>query len=538
MPLPDRGGQFPPAPFDKMLQSMRVWNAWYVGDQEELAGLYQSQNVTENQPRQGGIVGKLSRFFWGRPNQQASNRLHIPAPADLARSSAELLFAEPPTFQATEDNTRTDVKEAQKRLDKILNSEAAVSKFLEGAELCSALGGAYLRLWWDGEQAEHVQFGVVPGDAAVPTWKYDQLEAVTFWRVVLDKKNTTMRHLERHEKGRIYHGLYRGDSTDLGSPIPLTESPETAWAADLVDEEGGIDTGVDGLTAAYVPNVRPNRKWRNTPRLSPLGRSDFDGLENTFDALDSAYSSWMRDVDLGKSRLFVDSTQLENKRPGAGASWDGEQEIFTKVPTTGMGRADAVAGPLVQANQFPIRWSEHANTCAELLNVILRNAGLSPAQFTGDSTLAVGVPTATEVNSRENLSERTRKKKIALWKEALAPFATTAMELDAMVFETGIEMTESPNIRFPVRSTVDPVTQAGVIASLSAAGAISTEQMVKERNPNWKQEEVDEEVARINAEAKLKANFYQDPTPAGATDPSDSTSGEGAVPGTDPAEYE
>lgn len=79
-----------------------------------------------------------------------------------------------------------------------------------------------------------------------------------------------------------------------------------------------MDTGARRPTAVYVPNMRLHRKIRRTP----LGRSDFDGIEPVMDQLDEALTSWMRDLRLAKGRLVVPDAFLQSQGPGKGASWD------------------------------------------------------------------------------------------------------------------------------------------------------------------------------------------------------------------------
>lgn len=512
MPLPEKSTEWPPKPFDRAQKEMRTWNAWYTGNVEVLEEIYRENNRQRPSQYAGGVVGKLARFFWGRPNPQQSHRLHVPAASDLARASADLLFAQPPMFVVGEDDARGDRQATQDRLQKLFGEDDAAATLAESAEVASALGGTYLRWWWDKEVADKVKLGAVAADAAVPTWKYDQLAGVTFWTVVNDDNDTVYRHLERHEPGRILHGLYEGDRGRLGRAVPLTEHSSTSWAADLVDSEGAIETGIDALTATYIPNVRPNRKWRPIHGLSPLGRSDFDGLEPLFDALDESYSSWMRDIDLGKARLFVDESMLKPLGPGKGSAWDSEQSIFTPM-ASGLGSMQNGNAP-VQANQFTIRWQEHANTCAELLNAILRGAGLSAGSFSDNSlTASTGVPTATEVNSRDRLSERTRDKKINYYKAGLRPFARAGFELDNIQFGTGLELKDLPEIRFPIRPQQSPVELAQTLGTLSAANGVSVEQMVRQQHPNWSSDDVNDEVDRIwkDVERKAKLAYVAEP---------------------------
>ncbi|MFJ4653866.1 phage portal protein [Nocardia sp. NPDC088792] len=495
--MPDYGDLWPPHPFDISQRQMDVWDAWYSSNVPALEMIYIQQNRVRQGAFTGGLIGRIQRFFWGRPNLQDNPRLHVPVAADLARTSADLLFAEPMTITIP-DGGANNPELADERLQLVFGGDDTVALLLEAAELCSAFGGVYLRLWWDSSISDHVMVDKVSADAAIPQWKYGKLYAVTFWTVVSVKEDRYVRHLERHEPGRILHALFAGDEESLGEEISLEDSPETAWAAGLVDANGAIPTGLKTLTACYVPNVRPNRLWRRMVGLSPLGRSDYDGLEPLFDQLDLAYSSWMQDVEQGKARIFIDKSMLQNQGPGKGATFDSEQSVYVKV--NGPLRASVNDnGMPITATQFEIRWQEHSQTCAELLNTILRAAGLSTGSF-ADSSLTVGVPTATEINSRDNLSERTRTKKINYWKASLGPLAQTAMELDAKVFETGVVLSEPPVIQFPTRTMQAPAEMAQTLAALRAARVISLKQSVIKQNPNWSDQEVDDEVAAIEKE--------------------------------------
>ncbi|UAK38437.1 phage portal protein [Gordonia bronchialis] len=516
--LPERATKWPPAPFDKAIEAMEVWDSWYVGDQDRLFEHYSSDNAPTRPVEFGnGWRGKVAKFFVGTRSRQQSSKLHMPAPADLARTSADLLFSQPPRFTVGDDDASSKEK-AQKRIDKLLGGPETAATFLEVGELQAALGGGYVRLWWDKDVSSKVEVAAVSADAAIPTWRYGRLVAVTFWTVVHTDEKAVYRHLERHSPGKIEHGLFYGTKDTLGTRIALRELPDTAWVTDI-SEDGIIATGVEGLTAAYAPNVRPNRMWRNTPGLAPLGRSDFDGLEPLFDALDSVYSSWIRDVELGKSRIFIDENMLANRGPGRGAFFDSEQEVFTKIKGLG---SMAESGQ-IHETQFAIRWAEHSNTCAEILNAILRGAGYSASNFS-DESLTV-TKTATEIESRDRLSERTRDKKIGYWKAALGPLAETMIQLDKVVFGTDFDLSEPPEVQFPVRPQMSQQALAGSLAALQSASGISIEQIVKERNPNWPKDEVDAEVKRIwedkrrEMELNISQGGYGEPGGPGEYEP-------------------
>lgn len=504
MPLPASGAEWPPKPFGRALDQMALWNAWYVGDPARLAGAYQG-NPARNRPSQyrGGLVGAAARFFWGRPTPagEQRTRLHVPVPADLATTSADLLFSEPPriVLPGRRENGKAVRNTSQDRLEQLVNTPQVHATLLEAAELAAALGGTYLRVVWDKTVADQPLLTAVDADGAIPTWRWGQLESVLFWTVVLEDGQRIRRHLELHERGRILHGLYDGTSSSLGRPVPLADDPATEWAAPLVDADGAIPTGSDGLTAGYVPNVRPSRNWRTVPELAPLGRSDFDGIEGLFDALDEAYSSWMRDVRLAKARLIVDQAALEGLGPGKGAAFDDDREVFTVIPGVIGSMKD---GSLVQAEQFAIRHEEHRATVTELLRAILRAAGYSPSSF-GDDPLAIST-TATEVKARERLSERTRDKKARYWAAELGRLAKVMLDVDQAVF-SGPGAQEVPEVRFPPKPQEDTLELAQVAQTLKAAEAASIETRVRLVHPEWDGDTVNAEVERIVRETGTDA---------------------------------
>ncbi len=53
------------------------------------------------------------------------------------------------------------------------------------------------------------------------------------------------------------------------------------------------------------------------------------GLETELDGLDEAISSWMRDVRLGKARLIVLHSYLENIGRGKGAVSEPDREVYS-----------------------------------------------------------------------------------------------------------------------------------------------------------------------------------------------------------------
>lgn len=486
---------WPPADLDVILPAMRRWDAWYASRTDRLAAMYASS--TEQRPsfQKDGLVGMARRFFWG--SQGASTpvqKLHLPIAADLCQASADLLFSEPPIF-STED------PKAQERLDLIVGEDAH-DRLASSAELGAALGGTYVRVAWDEDVALHPFLTRVDADSAWPEFRWSRLVAVTFWRTVREDGGTVWRHLEKHELvggiGVIEHGLFRGTSATLGRRVSLTESAATlGFAQDGEGMRAVVSTGSPGLDVIYVPNQTPNREWRNHPIGANLGRSDLDGIEPLMDALDEAWSSWMRDLRIGKARVVAARSALEDHGPGKGASLDLDREVYEGVNLPPGAQNTTGHLPLTPI-QFQIRVQEHQQTCDALLQQILRSAGYSAQTFgAADSG---GAMTATEVQSRERRSFLTRDRKIRPWRPGLSYLAGKALAIDKTVFGGSHDVSGPVTVEFGDTVQESQEALARTAQLMHQAQAASTKTRVQLMHPDWDDTAVDTEVELIGQE--------------------------------------
>jgi hypothetical protein len=422
----------------------------------------------------------------------------MPLPADLSQASASLLFAQPPSLKWGESSGVQDY------LNDLVD-DGMHAKFLEAADMCAALGGVFLRAVWDTDVSDSAWIDLVPPDAAVPEFRYDRLVAVTFWTVLADEGKTVVRHLEKHipHQNVILHGVFEGDQQKIGRRIDLGAFPETRPIA-AVAGNGVIelpDQPNDASTVVYVPNIKPNKVWGDLgPMAAPLGRSDFQGLECDFDALDECWSSWMRDIRLGKARLIVPHSYLDNIGKGKGAVFEPEREVYAPLNMLVSGESAGGAQSIVQ-QQFQIRWQEHKGTVDSIIEYLITRAGYSGQTMglTGDVA-----QTATEVVARERKSLTTRARKINYWRPALADIIYGLMTVNQVVFGADVEAVR-PDIEFPDVVLPDALELAQTVAALRGAEAISIETAVATAHPDWDTDQVAEEVQRIYSEMNVDA---------------------------------
>lgn len=506
MPLPLSGKTpWPPVHCAAPFADMDTWHAWYSGDTDHLASVYGGVTSLATNPtarsffeldrlaRGTGLLAKAVRMFWGQqttPGQQPA-KLHIPLAGDVAELSANLLFSEVPQVTAAtgEDSTATT-----DRLRAYLD-DSGHAALREGAETGAGLGGVYLRVVWDPDLSDRPWLDVVYPDAAIPEWRWNRLAAVTFWQELdpVHEDTERWRLLQRYEPGAIQYGLYLGTPDDLGVAHPLEDHPDAAEYAAVISEGDGITQAlrVPNMLAVYVPNIRPNRLWRGVPGAAPLGRSDYSGVEPMMDALDETWTSWLRDIRLGKARIMVPQSMLETDGPGRGAFMDIDREVMVGLTMLDTG------GDSITQSQFAIRVEEHQRSAAALVEQILRSAGYSSQSYGLEGTAAV---TATEVAARKEQSLTTRGQKILYWRPALQDILGAQLAVDAAYFGAKVDPSAKLTVEWPRAVQPDMEAVARTLSLLDSAQAASLETKVRMVHPDWDDPQVREEMNRIRGD--------------------------------------
>lgn len=482
---------WPPLPVD-VDRKIREWDAWYAGDVGRLDGHYQRNAGRPARPSQyaGGAVGAVARFFWGQPTPQGQPRskMHVPLAGDIAGLSSDLLFGE-----------ELEVKAAgnEARLREILDGNAADTLWAEAGHACAGLGGVFLRATWDRELAGHALMDVIHTDHVIPEFSRGQLRAATIWEEVYRQGDVVVRYLETHEPGRIRHRLYEGTDRKLGNLVPLDAGryPQLEGIELTTEDYFTLPPGL--LTLTYVPNQRPAPLWRNDPVGRHLGVADINQVEPLLDAIDETWTSWMRDIRHGKSRILVARSMLDVGGAGGGARFDLDREVYEAL-NFAQGES-ATFSSMLTPHQFEIRVAEHRDTIHEAMLQAVQSAGYSPYSFgLGDT---VGGTTATEVDSRDSKTRRTRERKTRYWTPALSRHLERLSLLDAYLFNkppaTDVEVV------FPAGDTETPGEVAQTLQLLTTAQAVSTRTKVEWLHPDWDEAAVSTEVAAILREQGL-----------------------------------
>ena len=442
--------------------------------------------------------------FWRRPGKA---KLHVPVAADIASTSAQLLFGEEPRYQISCGADPGRAGEKTRRLNEIARRNSLSARLTEAAESAAALGEVFLKVSWS-EACDCPIIGVRQADASLAEYGAHDLTGIHFFQTVGqgDRKGTVLRVWEAYEPGRVRMALFSGTEAELGTREGDSALEALGFQAECVPP-------VEDMLAVHIPNLRPNRLLRT----SSMGRSDLEGLRGLMDALDEAYTSWMRDIRLGKSRLIVPAEYLRRRpedlfREGQ-YTFEFDEDVETLVA---LDIDTSRTGAGIVPSQFAIRTREHMETCGHLLRAILTLAGYSPQTFGLD--IAGSAESGTALHLRERRSHETRGKKATYWKGPLESLLSAVIRLDGEMYSRLFDSDDAVSVTFPTPSASDLSGTASAVSLLRGCGLLSVREGVGMVHPDWVPALVDEEVGRLEGEKAGEAR--------GGTD-GESTSGAG-----------
>lgn len=522
MPLPQPGTSWPPKPFGPAFDQYAVNAAWYEGNTDALNRIYTggqeratgNERVVNGTLRRGGLRGFRDRWINGAPvnaagGESSGTRIHAPLATNVASLNADVLVSEPATVRIQKDGD-TLSGSVQTALDLLLNSDQSRLAFRRGVEWSCGIGGfAMSWAWAAGVNDNYPWLQVHAADTVIPTYTQGWLTSLAVVDTYPLDGDLYLRHIMSHDPGSITHGLFVGKADKLGELTPFSDRKVAEFTPHLVtlgnETDGTVSnggmvktfaTGTQLLTAQFIPN-KDTIRFRREGVLSNLGRATLEGGAEPFlDAHDEAWSSLMRDLRLGRGRMFIPASMLESMGPGAGAAFDDFAEFFS--PITSLGGDDAGLAANLSAQQFAIRTEPHFAVLKGTTAEVLQFAGLSQSSY-GENDGGVA-QTATDSVDRAKKTERTRDTQQTRLRVGLKYMARSGLALlDALpgVVAAGAYDPEQLEAEFPEVSQIDPEKQARVINYLHGANAISTFMSVKLQHPDWQTSEVQTEVNRI-----------------------------------------
>jgi hypothetical protein len=318
-----------------------------------------------------------------------------------------------------------------------------------------------------------------------------------------ENSSVIWRLLEAHQPGQIRRVLYKGGPGNLGKRHELTSGPPQ-----FRELRPKSATGVNRPTLV---------RWENVPG----GHSDLAGLEPLLDALDEAMSvgrvkmrasqpvTFLRQIPYGSLRSLggLPMHNLIAIDDSAGGTLP-EGEYLNRYNA-------AVSSPFpvekfVETAQPGLEADQHRDYVEALREAIITEAGYSLASWGLDREGRADSGTALRL--RQSTTLRTRAIKEGMAVAAIQEMCALAL---GMILGRPEVKPLMPEIELSDGMPRDGMQDAEELARLRQAGVISLEEAVRRLNPDWDEQKILEEVAKIEGASRRETEVPQAPPPGG-----------------------
>ena len=447
------------------------WMAWYSGDPTRILNYYNTLAFGHT---------NAGRFWGNMDAEEYKNVVHMPLAQDICRTSSDLLFSEAPIMKADQNNDR---------LQAFIEDTLFEAKLLEASDMAAGLGGVYLKIDTDPAMYDYPFVTIRSPLSAKPRFKSGRLQSVTFYRVVHEEKEKKRYLLEHREKtnGGVsitfeFKEYHKGKWKDMRL--------EDAKEEHEINVQSHTLSGVSGIGVVYIPNLLPNRLFPS----SNQGVADYQGSVGLLDSLDEVWTSWMRDIELGMSRILIDRDMLKDSEKEGSTRFDPHQRAFLQMDMDSW-RIEGTNVKPVDNIQFDIRVDEHSRSAKELTMEIVSRCGYSPQSF--GMNIEGRAESGTALKIRERKSLVTRQKKARYWQHALARLLKEVQEFDSAALLTSRYIAEDVSVILSDSIQEDRKETSETIRNLDQAKAVSTKIKVAMAHPDWNEDQIDEEVQAI-----------------------------------------
>lgn len=425
----------------------------------------------------------LRRYTNNRENRLQENEhfnrsaytQRIYTPLGIAREvcnfSAEMMFSAEPDITFEDD---------EKLLESVQEANGLSARLIAMAAVVAAQGRGGLRIITDTDVSTEGVPLITHVHEHEVIWDERHGGFVVGGAVIIERQfKTSMaalsadvyRLVEEHVKGGIKRKLYKGTSWQLGAPVAMDTIDEFAA---LPEEE---DTGLDAPTLI---------RWDNVSG----GYSDLVGAEAVLDRIDAEVSYGAEKSEKSRPISFAPASMFDSS---------GRVDLSGIIPISKsryreMGEEDisknyGTIQPSFLADET-IAWIDF------LLDTALLTMGYSKASYGRDEGGSADSGKALRLRQSRTLLKKAGKDRMAVEaiKNALA-VALTWQDGGSKVADYRPEIKLGDGLP---RDTVEEAQEAGMWA---AAEAISLEEKIRMRRPDWDNEMVDEEAKRIKDEA-------------------------------------
>lgn len=381
---------------------------------------------------------------------------------------------------------------AQEEIDRMVEATRMPALLHRAERKVVSEGEAYWKLHTNIAVADYAQLTWLSRLDTVPLFYGDQLLAAAFVterRRVMelyrqgdkDQMEVVYRHAEIHTDQRVVNVLYRGTNDELGARIPLDQITETA---------GYAEQWLHGLP------MLAGRVVNDLDDDDTIGIGEYDAVVDELLALNEAMTIAVENARLtGKDRIFSAGRFMQSD-----GSFDASLEVFQVEPDDStMGEGDAKPPVVAIEKKYDAQalWFH----ITKLVKTIVNSCGLVP-QWIGEDVEGHG-ETGLAIRLRFIPTTNSAKGKTREWSHAVPHIVDLQLRVAALPVDQGgfgrdVAQDEPPAVEF-----ADPIPADQSRDLIDVAAATTSEVMsryigVKTLHPEWTDEQIEEELARID----------------------------------------
>lgn len=413
-----------------------------------------------------------------------------PLPDLVRRTFADFLFGETPRYLLESD---------QERLDDVISE----TRFTPGIRRAARMGVGEGETWW----SLHVNPAIAETPLvtwrsrldAVPLFYGERLLAVAFVSVVREEMKadadenihqTVWRHAEIHSEGRVLNRLYVGGAEEIGDERPLESIPETDGLAE------DWETGLPMLAGRVVCDIDED---------PALGESPLDRIEDFSLALNEALTIATENARLtGKDRVYAAGHIL---LPDGGLD-TGIDVIRVESDGAELGGGDGKPPILAVEKHYDAAplWLH----IAKLTATTLTRAGIVQ-QLIGEEVEGASAESGVARKMRFLPTENAAEGMGVEWDTELPKILALIFALGALPPSNGetpggFGWTPIADVPSVERAEPLPADETEIVtrnALAVSSGIRSRGTAIAEQHPEWSQEQIDEEIAAIDADESI-----------------------------------
>lgn len=497
---------------DKVVENL----VWYSAKEVALIEYYKSGTGSSLKNRE---LGELRNFWSTAPGK--IRRLHTGVPREISKKQATILFGNGYTIAATAfkkaDGKVTDGIDAQatKHCQEILDqfqSKIKLNQILsKAAQANSWSGHIAVKLGYDFKLSPYPIAQIYDRRNFELIQSSGLTTAIIFHNYFKIQKSKNEAEKYRHDE--IYSTDDYGYATITNRLFVIRngEIREIGWetAQSKFPQFEGVKESTAFRTKGMLALDLPNLPIADEHYNNPYGASDYDGAIGSFDAMDEAYSTIVREMRDKRSLRFLTEQMMKIDPEGNIEYDDGYTTNFKKI-------AD-----LDNDQQMP-EFKEFTDTTAahvEKFRLFLMQA----CNACGISPISLGVTGLESIQSSDKSTRErckttieTRNAKLELWKPFLEELMIRMLEFTSELQSTpgypnspGIPKIDIDWDCCDISVTFPDYVVSGVeerIATWGNArqmGVASLEETVEEIHPDWSKEEIRQEINLIKFENGL-----------------------------------